>query len=41
VVAERHGLLGELQRELHSGQRAHHHTTVRDWLENVPGPEQQ
>jgi GTP cyclohydrolase IV len=40
VVAERHGLLGELQRELDSGDRARHHTTMREWLEDVPGPEQ-
>ena len=40
VVAERHGLLGELQREVDSGERAPGHTTMRDWLEDVPGPEQ-
>src|ERR671922_268277 len=34
VVAERHGLLGELRREVDSGERAHHHTTMRDWLED-------
>ena len=33
VVAERHGLLGELQREVDTGERAPGHTTMRDWLE--------
>jgi GTP cyclohydrolase IV len=33
VVAERHGLLGELQQEVDSGERAHHQTTMREWLE--------
>src|ERR671923_10144 len=33
VVAERHGLLGELRREVDSGERAPGHTTMRDWLE--------
>ena len=35
VVAERHGLLGELRRELHSGERAPRHTTRREWLEEA------
>jgi GTP cyclohydrolase I/GTP cyclohydrolase-4 len=33
VVAERFGLLGELRRELESGEPATHHTSVRDWLD--------
>jgi GTP cyclohydrolase I/GTP cyclohydrolase-4 len=33
VVAERHGLMGELQQELASGDHLPHHTTVREWLE--------
>jgi GTP cyclohydrolase IV len=40
VVAERHGLLGELRREVESGERARHDLTKREWLEDVanPGP---
>jgi GTP cyclohydrolase-4 len=34
VVAERHGLVGELQRELDSGEHLPHHTTMREWLED-------
>ena len=34
VVAERHGLMGELQRELESGEHLPHHTTMREWLED-------
>jgi len=34
VVAERHGLMGELQRELSSGEHLPHHTTMREWLED-------
>jgi GTP cyclohydrolase IV len=33
VVAERHGLLGELRREIDSGERVRHHVTTREWLE--------
>jgi GTP cyclohydrolase IV len=33
VVAERHGLLSELRRELDEGERAPHHTSMREWLE--------
>jgi GTP cyclohydrolase-4 len=33
VVAERHGRLGELQREVETGERVRHHTTTREWLE--------
>jgi len=36
VVAERHGLLGELARELDGGERATHHVSMRDWLESDP-----
>jgi GTP cyclohydrolase IV len=32
VVAERFGLLGELRRELHTGEHLAHHTTMREWL---------
>ena len=35
VVAERHGLLGELRREVESGERARHDVTRREWLEDV------
>jgi GTP cyclohydrolase IV len=34
VVAERHGLMGELQHELATGEHLPHHTTVREWLED-------
>jgi GTP cyclohydrolase I/GTP cyclohydrolase-4 len=33
VVAERHGLLGELTREIRDGERAARHVTMREWLE--------
>jgi GTP cyclohydrolase I/GTP cyclohydrolase-4 len=33
VVAERHGLIGELVRELSSGEPSTHHVTMREWLE--------
>jgi GTP cyclohydrolase IV len=33
VVAERFGLLGELRRELESGEHLAHHTSAREWLE--------
>ncbi len=36
VVAERHGLLGELDRELAGHGRAAHHATMREWLDS-PG----
>ena len=35
VVAERHGLLGELTRELRDGDRAARHVTMREWLESA------
>src|SRR5919206_206133 len=33
VVAERHGLLGELRHELATGEHALHHVSMRDWLD--------
>jgi len=33
VVAERFGLLGELRRELETGEHAERHTTIEEWLE--------
>jgi GTP cyclohydrolase-4 len=36
VVAERHGLMGELVEEIESGARAARHVTKRDWLEAGP-----
>jgi GTP cyclohydrolase IV len=33
VVAERFGLLGELRRELGSGEHLPHHTSMREWLD--------
>jgi GTP cyclohydrolase IV len=36
VVAERYGLLGELERELSEQERAAHHVTMREWLEGAP-----
>jgi GTP cyclohydrolase IV len=35
VVAERHGLLGELTREIRDGDRAARHVTMREWLESA------
>jgi GTP cyclohydrolase I/GTP cyclohydrolase-4 len=37
VVAERHGLMGELLRELETGERAERQVTMREWLETAPG----
>jgi GTP cyclohydrolase-4 len=39
VVVERHGLLGELRREVNLGERVRRDLTKRDWLEDVPSPE--
>jgi GTP cyclohydrolase-4 len=39
VVAERHGLLGELRREVDLGERVRHHVTKREWLEDAPSAE--
>jgi GTP cyclohydrolase I/GTP cyclohydrolase-4 len=36
VVAERHGLMGELLHEIASGERAARQVTMRDWLESTP-----
>jgi GTP cyclohydrolase IV len=33
VVAERYGLVGEIGRELASGEHSPHHVTMREWLE--------
>jgi GTP cyclohydrolase IV len=39
VLAERHGLLGELRTEIDSGVRARHQTTLDEWLAaGVPQP---
>ena len=38
VVAERFGLLGELRRELSSGEHVAHHTSMREWLDDSPPP---
>src|SRR5215216_2956589 len=39
VVAERHGLLGELRHEVDFGERVRHDVTKREWLEDVHSPE--
>ena len=36
VMAERHGLIGEIERELADGVSAGHHVTMREWLEALP-----
>jgi GTP cyclohydrolase I/GTP cyclohydrolase-4 len=33
VVADRNGLLGELRRELESGEHSERHVSLRDWLD--------
>jgi GTP cyclohydrolase I/GTP cyclohydrolase-4 len=33
VIAERHGLIGELERELRRKEHVAHHVTMREWLE--------
>jgi GTP cyclohydrolase IV len=35
VVAERHGLLGELRREIDTGEHVGHHISRREWLETA------
>ena len=35
VVAERFGLLGELRRELATGEHVPHHTSMREWLDGA------
>jgi hypothetical protein len=37
-VAERHGLLSELVREIEAGAPAGRHVTMREWLEAAPSP---
>jgi GTP cyclohydrolase IV len=39
VVAERHGTVGELRRELQSGKPAARHTELREWLGGTPEAE--
>jgi GTP cyclohydrolase IV len=36
VVAERHGLMGELLHEIETGERAARQATMREWLEATP-----
>jgi GTP cyclohydrolase IV len=36
VVAERHGLMAELRREIDTGERAERQVTMREWLEAAP-----
>ncbi len=36
VVAERFGLLGELRREIATGEHLPHHTSMREWLDARP-----
>ena len=36
VIAERHGLIGEIRVELDSDRHSRHHVTMREWLER-PG----
>jgi GTP cyclohydrolase-4 len=36
VVAERHGLMGELLHEIETGERDARQTTMREWLESSP-----
>jgi GTP cyclohydrolase IV len=36
VVAERHGLMGELLREIETGERTARQATMREWLEALP-----
>jgi GTP cyclohydrolase I/GTP cyclohydrolase-4 len=38
VVAERHGMLGELRAEIEGGPGSGAHVTVRDWLDGRPTP---
>jgi GTP cyclohydrolase I/GTP cyclohydrolase-4 len=35
VVAERHGLLSELTKEIRDGEGAARHVTMREWLESA------
>jgi GTP cyclohydrolase IV len=36
VVAERHGLMGELRHEIETGERTARQATMREWLETTP-----
>jgi GTP cyclohydrolase I/GTP cyclohydrolase-4 len=36
VVAERYGLVGELDHEIATGEHVGRHVTMRDWLEGAP-----
>jgi GTP cyclohydrolase IV len=36
VVAERHGLMSELVRELEQGEHLPHHLNLREWLDGLP-----
>jgi GTP cyclohydrolase-4 len=38
VVAERHGTIGELRREISGEEDAGRHVTVREWLDGPPSP---
>ena len=38
VVAERHGVFGDLRHEVDFGERMSRHVTKREWLEDVSGP---
>jgi GTP cyclohydrolase IV len=33
VTAERFGLLGEIRRELETGEHSEHHLSMREWLD--------
>jgi GTP cyclohydrolase I/GTP cyclohydrolase-4 len=37
VIAERHGLLGEIRRELQTGEPSERHATLREWLDGGAG----
>ena len=37
VIAERHGLIGEIRTELDSDRHSRHHVTMREWLERDSG----
>ena len=38
VIAERHGLIGEIRVELDSDRHSRHHVTMREWLEHSQVP---
>src|ERR671922_299938 len=35
VTAERFGLVGEMRRELHTGEHSEHHVSMREWLDGL------